>query len=75
MVNPQTLEKVRRDHHAIIEALRQCDQERLVALCRDHLLPSRDAYMEQQRRLAPFAARANVTTTPAHPPSRGRSAS
>jgi DNA-binding GntR family transcriptional regulator len=55
MVNPQTLEKVRRDHRAIIEALRQCDQERLVALCRDHLLPSREAYMEQQRRLAPSA--------------------
>jgi hypothetical protein len=32
------------------EALRDCDQERLVALCRDHLLPSRDAYLEQQRR-------------------------
>jgi DNA-binding GntR family transcriptional regulator len=58
MVNPQTLEKARRDHRAIIEALRQCDQERLVALCRDHLLPSRDAYMEQQRRLAPSAKRA-----------------
>jgi DNA-binding GntR family transcriptional regulator len=51
MVNPQTLEKARRDHRAIIEALRQCDHALLVALCRD-------AYMEQQRRLAPSGGRA-----------------
>jgi DNA-binding GntR family transcriptional regulator len=68
MVNPQTLEKARRDHRAMIEALRQCDQERLVALCRDHLLPSRDAYIEQQRRLAPFAERADVPLTLARAP-------
>jgi DNA-binding GntR family transcriptional regulator len=63
MVNPQNLEKARRDHHEMIEALRQCEQERLVALCHDHLLPSRDAYIEQQRRLAPFAERTDVTLT------------
>jgi DNA-binding GntR family transcriptional regulator len=52
MVVPQYLEKARRDHRAMIDALRQGDRERLVALCSDHLLPSRNAYIEQQRRLA-----------------------
>jgi DNA-binding GntR family transcriptional regulator len=60
MVVPQYLEKARRDHREMIDALRQCDQERLVALCRDHLLPSRDAYIEQQRRLAHLTERADV---------------
>lgn len=60
MVVPQYLEKARRDHREMIDALRQCDQERLVALCRDHLLPSRDAYIEQQRRLAHLTERAEV---------------
>ena len=52
MIFPHFLEKARLDHWGMIEALREGDQERLVALCRDHLLPSRDAYLEQQRRLA-----------------------
>jgi DNA-binding GntR family transcriptional regulator len=52
MVVPGFLEKARRDHRRMIEALRECDQERLVALCRDHLLPSRDAYIDKHRRLA-----------------------
>jgi DNA-binding GntR family transcriptional regulator len=52
MVVPQYLEKARRDHREMIDALRRCDQERLVALCRDHLLPSRDAYIEKHQRLA-----------------------
>jgi DNA-binding GntR family transcriptional regulator len=60
MVVPQYLEKARRDHREMIDALRQCDQERLVALCRDHLLPSRDAYIEQQRRMAHLSERAEV---------------
>jgi DNA-binding GntR family transcriptional regulator len=60
MVVPQYLEKARRDHREMIDALRQCDQERLVALCRDHLLPSRDAYIEQQRRMAHPSERAKV---------------
>lgn len=50
MVYPHFLEKARRDHWAMTEAIRDCDQERLVALCLDHLLPSRDAYLEQQMR-------------------------
>lgn len=50
MVSPHFLEQARRDHREMIQALRDCDQERLVALCRSHLLPSRDAYIEQHRR-------------------------
>lgn len=52
MVVPQYLEKARNDHHQMIAALRDGDRERLVALCRDHLLPSRDAYIEKYRRSA-----------------------
>jgi len=52
MVYPHFLEKARQEHWAMIDALRACDRERLVALCRDHLIPSRDAYLEQQMRRA-----------------------
>jgi DNA-binding GntR family transcriptional regulator len=62
MVIPHYLEKARSDHWKIIEALRDCDRERLVDVCRDHLLPSRDAYIEQQMRRAGPAASASVAT-------------
>jgi DNA-binding GntR family transcriptional regulator len=52
MTYPPLLEKVRRDHWQMLEALREGNQDRLAALCRDHLLPSRDAYIEQYRRRA-----------------------
>jgi DNA-binding GntR family transcriptional regulator len=52
MIYPHFLEKARRDHWAMIEALRAGDRERLVALGSDHLIPSRDAYIEQQERRA-----------------------
>lgn len=52
MVYPHFLEKARKDHWAMIDALRAGDRERLVELCRDHLIPSRDAYIEQQMRRA-----------------------
>lgn len=58
MVVPAYLEQARRDHHAMIDALRNCDQARLVALCSAHLLPSRDAYIEKHQRLAHLAERA-----------------
>jgi DNA-binding GntR family transcriptional regulator len=54
MVVPQYLEKARSDHRQMIAALREGDRERLIALCTDHLLPSRDAYIEKYRRLANF---------------------
>lgn len=44
--NPKLLEKVRKDHWAIIEALRACDRNGLARLCSDHLRPSKQAYKE-----------------------------
>lgn len=38
-------ERARQEHWAMIQALRQGDRAALVALCRSHLLPSRDAYL------------------------------
>jgi DNA-binding GntR family transcriptional regulator len=52
MIFPHFLEKARLEHWAMIEALCEGDRERLVVLCRDHLIPSRDAYLDQHRRLA-----------------------
>lgn len=49
IIFPHYLEKARQEHWKLIEALGDGDQERLVALCRDHLVPSRDAYIEQHR--------------------------
>lgn len=56
MAEPQFLDKARSDHWAIIRALENEDTAALVALCRDHLVPSRDAYLEQYRRRARIAA-------------------
>ena len=45
-------ERARQEHWAMIHALRDGDRAALMALCREHLLPSRDAYLasEQARR-------------------------
>lgn len=67
MVYQHLLEKARLDHWAMTEAIRECDQERLVALCRDHLLPSRNAYLEQQMRRghgAPAPAQVQAISVP-----------
>jgi DNA-binding GntR family transcriptional regulator len=50
IVFPQYLEKARADHHQMIEALRAGDRESLIKLCRDHLVPSRDAYLDAHHR-------------------------
>ncbi|WP_462381295.1 GntR family transcriptional regulator [Pseudomonas sp. Marseille-QA0892] len=47
---PQQLENARSEHWQIIKALQAADRERLVALCRGHLTPSRNAYIEAYRR-------------------------
>ncbi|MBW6494875.1 MAG: GntR family transcriptional regulator [Burkholderiaceae bacterium] len=52
MIFPHYLQKAQDDHLQMLEALRVCDHQRLVGLCRDHLVPSRDAYLEQHRRRA-----------------------
>jgi DNA-binding GntR family transcriptional regulator len=50
---PEHLENARQEHWQIIEALRQGQRDRLVALCRQHLLPSRDNYIQRYRMLHP----------------------
>jgi DNA-binding GntR family transcriptional regulator len=52
MVFPSYLEKARVEHWEMIDALRRGDRDRLVELHRIHLLPSRDAYVAQQRQYA-----------------------
>ncbi len=49
MAEPHFLRKARSDHWAMIRAVQNQDVEGLVALCRDHIIPSRDAYLEQYR--------------------------
>ena len=57
IVFPQYLEKARAEHHQMIEALRTGDRESLIKLCREHLVPSRDAYLEaHHRRSVGYAA-------------------
>ena len=38
-------ERARQEHWAMIHALRDGNREALMAVCREHLLPSRDAYL------------------------------
>jgi DNA-binding GntR family transcriptional regulator len=46
----------------MIEALRAGDRESLIKLCRDHLVPSRDAYLEaHHRRSVGYAAQKGQT--------------
>lgn len=50
MTDPHFLQKARNDHWKMINALQNEDRDSLISLCRDHLLPSRDAYLAQSRR-------------------------
>jgi len=52
MVDPSSLERARQDHWKIIHALEQQDRKALVAVCADHLLPSRDRYLMKYRTLS-----------------------
>jgi DNA-binding GntR family transcriptional regulator len=62
IVFPQYLEKARAGHHQMIEALRTGDRESLIKLCREHLVPSRDAYLEaHHRRSIGYAAQKSQT--------------
>lgn len=53
---PQYVEKARIEHHQMLEALAARDQSRLVELCRAHLSPARDAYIEAYHRRLGAAA-------------------
>lgn len=44
-VNPAYLDRARAEHWGIIAALENSDRATLVALCRSHILPSRDVYI------------------------------
>jgi DNA-binding GntR family transcriptional regulator len=56
IVFPQYLEKARAEHHQMIDALRRGDRDRLLALCREHLVPSRDAYLDAYHQRSVAAA-------------------
>ena len=47
LASPGCRERARQEHWEILRALEAGDRARLVALCRAHLRPSRDAFMEQ----------------------------
>ncbi len=49
LTNPDYLEKARKDHWDMIDALKRQDVEALVVLCRKHLQPSSNAYIERYR--------------------------
>lgn len=51
LVDADSRERSRQEHWAMIEALRGGRRADLVRLCRDHLLPSRDAYLAANRHL------------------------
>ncbi|KRC70907.1 GntR family transcriptional regulator [Achromobacter sp. Root83] len=42
-------ERARQEHWTMIQALRDGDRDALMVVCRDHLLPSRDAYLASQQ--------------------------
>lgn len=46
LVSPDYRERARGEHWQMIHALRDGDRDTLVSLCRRHLLPSRDAYLQ-----------------------------
>lgn len=45
LLDPARSSMARAEHHAMIDALRQGDREALVRLCREHLAPSKKAYL------------------------------
>ncbi|WP_144638306.1 GntR family transcriptional regulator [Bordetella genomosp. 13] len=44
-------ERARQEHWAMIEALKEGRRDDLIRLCRDHLAPSRDAYLAMNRHI------------------------
>lgn len=52
LLSPQLVEKARKEHWKMLEAIEAGDRETLVNLCRDHLTPSRDTYLATQLRRA-----------------------
>ena len=60
---PDTLDRARRNHVAMIGALRTSNREELIALTRHHLKPSPEAYIRAyQRRFGDVSGPANRPT-------------
>ena len=49
--DPVIFERACNEHRSMVEALKAGDRDTLIELCRDHLKPSRDAYIEAYRGL------------------------
>ena len=62
IVFPVYLEKARAEHHQMIDALRRGDRGDLIALCRAHLVPSRDAYLNAYHQRSAAAAAFDLST-------------
>ena len=62
IVFPIFLEKARAEHHQMIDALRRGDRDGLIALCRAHLVPSRDAYLNAYHQRSAAAAAFDLST-------------
>ncbi len=45
--SPEKMERSMAEHDLIVEALQGTDSEELARLCREHLIPSRDYYLEK----------------------------
>lgn len=50
VVQPETIAYARDDHRAILKAIRDGDRKTLMAICRRHLMPSKEAYIDAYRR-------------------------
>jgi len=51
MVVPSSLERARQEHWSIIKALQNQDRDALIRVCNEHLVPSRERYLEQYNSL------------------------
>lgn len=47
LASPDYRERARKEHWDMIRALKAKDRAKLVALCKSHLVPAREAYLEQ----------------------------
>lgn len=66
ITHPTYLEKARTDHWQLIKLLQSTDRESLKKLCKGHLTPSRDAYIEQYKRRAGVLAHESTLSTDWH---------
>jgi len=64
LANPGYRERAREEHRAMLQALARGDRVALVAACRAHLRPSRDAYLAQRGEPGPATAKTAPVATP-----------